>query len=68
MIFIGVLLLLLGLFFMSGAILDWDMFYKESNIPSFFRFLYRKGARIFGFIWGLFFLICGIVFTFGLDK
>jgi hypothetical protein len=68
MIFIGVLLSLLGLLFMSGTIFDWNMFLNEDNIPSFIRFLPRKGARIFVFISGLFFLICGIVFIFGLDK
>jgi hypothetical protein len=68
MTFIGILAVIFGMFLVTSSILNWDYLLKKENLPSLFNNMPRDLARIAILVLGLVLLVCGIVFTFGLDK
>jgi hypothetical protein len=65
MTLIGVGLIIIGLFFASGGIFNWDWFMKKGNLPSWIEFFPRHGARIIMIAWGIVFFGTGLAFVLG---
>lgn len=57
--------LIVGLFSMAGAILDWDWFMNSRKARFMVRILTRQGARIFYSFLGLTLFILGLLGTIG---
>jgi hypothetical protein len=66
MTIIGVGLIIIGLFFMCGAALNWDLFLKKENLPLFADFFPRQIARIVIIAWGMAMFGIGLAFVLGM--
>ncbi len=60
-----ILVMLIGLFLISGGIFNWDFLMKKDNLPLPFEFLPRQAARVMMCLLGLLLFIGGVMIGLG---
>lgn len=64
----GLVIVGAGLFSIVAAALDWDLFMEHRKARIFVSLFGRLGARIFYVLFGLGFVVLGILFMLGIIK
>lgn len=65
---IGLIFVAAGLFALCGGIFNWDWFMNHRKAQFLINLVSRTGARIFYAVFGLAFVVFGILFILGIIK
>jgi hypothetical protein len=68
MTFVGIFGMIVGVFFLAGAVFNWDFLMKKGNLHSPLDLLPRQVSRIIMIIWGLSIFLGGLAMVLGIIK
>lgn len=66
--FVGVILIVVGLFSLAGGVFNWDWFMNQRKSKIIVKILKRTGARIFYSILGIAIALIGVLALTGIVK